>query len=504
MLFGAKQGSLADFACDAVIVNLFEGVKSPGGGTGAVDRALEGAISAAIQDEDFDGRLGSTTVIPTLGRIAARKVVLVGLGKADELSIRNIMRAAASAARKCQDIKAARVGSILHGAGIGGMSPSECARATILGTALGAYRFTRLKTENHKPDIETFDIVELSPDKMEPIGLGVERGRIIGESITFARDLVNEPSNVVTPAYLAECAERIAREGGLECVVRGPKEIADQGFGLLAAVAKGSRVEPRFIELRYTAPDARKTVAIIGKGITFDSGGYSLKSKDGMEGMKDDMSGAAAVLGAIRAVALVKPDVNVVALIPAAENMIGGGAIHPGDVVTSFSGKTVEINNTDAEGRLVLSDAIAYAAKLGVDEIVDAATLTWGCVVALGCQISGVFGSDQGLVDRVLAAGEACGEQLWQLPLHADYADKLDSDVADIRNCDGLPGTAIIAAEFMRGFTKGIPWAHIDLSSATTDSDLPLSRKGASGDGTGTLIEYLLGAGSDSMRDTSY
>jgi leucyl aminopeptidase len=494
LLFGARQGSLTDCACDALIVNLFEGVKHPGGGTGTVDRALGGAISAAIQDEDFEGRLGQTTVIPTQGKIASKRVVLVGLGKAEELGIRTIMRAAALAARKCQDLKAGSVGSILHGAGIGGMSPFECAKATILGTALGAYRFTRHKTENVKSDLlDTFDIIELSPEKLEPIRQGIERGQVIAESVTFARDMVNEPSNVVTPAYLADAAKKIADEAGFECGIRGPKEIEAKGFGLLAAVARGSRVEPRFIELTYRSDAAQKTVAIVGKGITFDSGGYSLKNKDGIEGMKDDMAGAAAVLGAMKAVGKLKPAINVTALIPAAENMIGGGAIHPGDVFKSFDGKTVEINNTDAEGRLILADAIAYAAKLGVDEIVDAATLTWGCVVALGLEISGVFGSDQTLVDRILAAGKACGEQLWQLPLHADYKKKLDSEVADLKNCDGLPGTATIAAEFIRSFTNEIPWAHIDLSSASTDADLDLARKGASGDGAGTLIEYLSG-----------
>lgn len=492
MLFAAKNGSLADIACDTLIVNLFEGVTTPGGGTGAVDAALEGAISRHIHEEDFRGCLGDTAVISTQGRIPSKRVILVGLGKAEELGIRNIMRAAASAARMCQTFRPGTVGSILHGAGIGGMSAYDCAKATVMGTALGAYRFDRHKTESVKPNpIESFDIVELSPDKMDQVAQGMERGRVISDAVVFARDLANEPSNVVTPSYLADVARDIAQEAGFECIVKGPREIEAEGFGLLAAVARGSHVEPRFIELRYRAQAASKTVALVGKGVTFDSGGYSLKNRDGMSGMKDDMSGAAVVLGAMRALGKLKPEVNVTALIPAAENMIGGGAIHPGDVFQSFSEKSVEINDTDSEGRLLLADAISYAVKLGADEIVDAATLTWGCVVALGYEISGVFGTDQNLVDRILTAGKSCGDLLWQLPLHRDYIKKLDSEVADIKNCDGPWGSAIIAAEFIRDFADGVPWAHIDLSSATTDIDLDLARKGSSGDGTATLIEYL-------------
>jgi len=263
-------------------------------------------------------------------------------------------------------------------------------------------------------------------------------------------------------------------------------------MGLLSAVSRGASREPRFIELRYAAPQGRKTVAIAGKGITFDTGGYSLKTAESMAKMKDDMAGAAAVLATMRAVGRVKPDVNVIALIPATENAIGDNAIHPSDVFTSLSGKTVEVNNTDAEGRLILADAVAYAAKLGVDEIIDLATLTGACVVALGREMSGVFGNDQALVDRLLSASRTCGEQLWQLPLFADYKESLKSDVADLKNTGGSEGAAINGALFIESFTNGTPWAHLDLSSAVVEKDTHLARKGATGVGVGTLIEYLL------------
>ncbi|MCE5198405.1 MAG: leucyl aminopeptidase [Armatimonadota bacterium] len=493
MNISAIQGSLTDQVCDALIVNLFEGVTQPGGGTGAVDRALDGAITGMIKDEEFEGHLGDTLVVPTCGKLPVRKVVVVGLGKREDFDIRKIMRASAKAIRKCRDFKATTVCSILHGAGIGGIDPRDCAKAVALGTILGAYEYIRLKTENVKPNpISAFNIVEMSGEKLDSISCGIHSAQVLGDAITFTRDMANEPSNVVTPSYLAERAEEIARETGVECAVRDRAWIEQNGMGLLAAVARGSVVEPRFIEMRYTATGAKKTVAIVGKGITFDTGGYSLKSTDYMYGMKDDMSGAAAVLAAMRAVGREKPNVNVVALIPATENMIGPTAIHPGDVFKSYDGKTVEVNNTDAEGRLILSDAVAYARKLGVDEIIDAATLTGACGIALGRDMSGIFGTRDDLVENLIKAGKECGELMWRLPLYEDYREFLKSDVADLKNAGSREGAVINGALFIGSFVGDIPWAHIDLSSATVDNDTDLAKKGSTGAATGTILGYLL------------
>lgn len=492
MQFSVKHDSLTDQPCDILIVNLFEGVEQPGGGTGAVDGALGGAITELIRDEEFKGCLGDTSVIGTYGRIPAKKVLLVGLGKRSEFNTIQIMRAAACAGRKCQSLKAKKVASILHGAGIGGIGVYECAKATALGTILGTYEYTKLKTENAKQNpIQSFDIVECDENKILDIERGIERAEIIGDAITFARDLGNDPSNIVTPSHLASIAESIAKEAGMECSIMDRKAIEEAGMGLLAAVARGSSVEPRFIEMKYSSPGAKKTIAIVGKGITFDSGGYSLKQSDNMYGMKDDMSGAGDVLAVMRALGKLKPHVNVTALIPATENMIGSRAIHPGDVFSSLSGKTVEVNNTDAEGRLVLSDAVAYANKLGVDEIIDLATLTGACVVALGKGLSGIFSNTQTLVDKLIKSGSSCGEELWQLPLYEDYIEELKSDVADLKNTGGREGGAINGALFIKSFIAETPWAHIDLSSATVSKDTPLARKGSTGAGTGMLIEYL-------------
>jgi leucyl aminopeptidase len=264
------------------------------------------------------------------------------------------------------------------------------------------------------------------------------------------------------------------------------------GMGLLAAVARGSDVEPVFINMKYTCPGAKKTVAIVGKGITFDSGGYNLKLGEHIYGMKDDMSGAAAVLAAMRAIGREKPNVNVVGLIPATENMVSGRAIHPGDVFTSYNGKSVEINNTDAEGRLVLADAVAYAKELGVDELIDAATLTGACVVALGRELSGIFSNKDELADLLLNAGKSCGEVMWRLPLHSDYMEYLKSDVADLQNTGPREGGAINGALFIQSFVGDIPWAHIDLAYASVDKDTDLAKKGSTGAAAGTLVEYLL------------
>ena len=496
MKFSAKHGSLTDQPCDVLIVNLFEGVEQPAGGTGAVDAALGGAIIELIKDEEFKGSLGDTAVIRTCGRIPAKKVLLIGLGKRDEFSPLHIMRAAAIAGRKCQSLRAKKVASILHGAGIGGIAAFECAKSTILGTSLGTYEYTRLKTENVKQNpIESFDIIEYDNSKISEIERGIERAELIGDAVAFARDLSNDPSNIVTPSYLASIAESIANDYGMQCTIMERKTIEEAGMGLLAAVARGSFVEPRFIEMRYVSPQAKKTIAIVGKGITFDSGGYSLKTADNMYGMKDDMSGAGAVLAVMRALGKLKPNVNVTALIPATENMIGSNAIHPGDVFTSLDGKTVEVNNTDAEGRLVLSDAVAYANKFGVDEIVDLATLTGACVVAIGKGLSGIFGNNQKLVDNLMEAGKTCGEEMWQLPLYEDYKEELKSNVADLKNTGSRDGGAIKGALFIESFVGDTPWAHIDLSSATIDKDVPLARKGSTGAGTGTLIEYLASYG---------
>lgn len=491
MRFDVVQKSIIEVECDVLVVNLFEGVKSPGGATGAVDRATGGAVSALIERESFEGKLGQIADMTPVSGVAASRVFVVGLGKREEFDADKIRRASSAVVRRARDLSAKKVATILHGGGIGGIDPTVASRALVQGTILGAYQFTRLKTSDVKPlSIDEFDIVELDEGKIEAIRSGLERGRIAAEATCFVRDLVNEPANVVTPTYLAALAGKIAEEAGFDCQVMGRTQIEAAGMNLLLAVANGSVEEPKFIRMDYRG--GGKTVAIIGKGITFDSGGLNLKPGESMKSMKDDMGGAACVLAAMRAIGEIKPNINVMALIPTTENMIGGSATRVGDVIRALSGKTVEIDNTDAEGRLVLADAAAYAEHENVDEIIDIATLTGACVVALGRGMAGVLGSDQSIVDGLIAAGQEDGEKLWQLPLHLDYRDHLKSEVADMKNAGGREGGAIIGAIFIKNhFDK--PWAHIDIAGPVTiESATDLSTKGGTGFGAATLINYLL------------
>ena len=350
-----------------------------------------GKLSRLIKDEDFEGKLGQTLIIPTYGKIPASKVMVVGLGKQDEFNLDKLRKAAGAAAKAARDANAAKLSTVLHGAGVGGIEPKDAARVTAEGSALATYKFIRYKTQDVKPSkLDEVEIVELDSTKITMIQEGVKLGSVIADASIYSRDLANEPGNVVTPTRLAEEAIKLRSEG-IDVTVYEEDDMRRMGMNLALAVAKGSDEPPKLIVMRYKAEGADKTVAIIGKGVTFDSGGISIKPSAGMEDMKDDMTGAGAVIAAMRALPQVRPKVNVIGLVVAVENMPSGHSTRPGDVVKSMDGKTVEINNTDAEGRLTLADAITYAVKEGAQEIVDIATLTGACVIALGRDISGLW-----------------------------------------------------------------------------------------------------------------
>jgi leucyl aminopeptidase len=369
---------------------------------------------------------------------------------------------------------------------------ARCARAVAEGARLGAYAFKEWRSE---PPDEVLELVAIAARGGAKVVAAIEQGVAVAEAQCLARDLVNTPGGALTPEVLAEVAVEIAEREGLEVTVLGYDEIVAAGMGGLLGVNRGSEQEPRFVELRYEPEKPRGTLALVGKGITFDSGGLSLKTGEGMMTMKMDMGGAAAVLGAFSALRAVVPRCRVLGYLPITDNMTGGDATRPGDVLTMRNGTTVEVLNTDAEGRLILADALCLASEAEPDAIVDLATLTGAARVALGPLYACVLGSDQTLVDRLLAASRVTGEGLWQLPLAREYRDDLKSSIADLKNVGGDAGT-IIGALFLSEFVDGVPWAHLDIAGpAFADKDLPLAPRGATGYGVRLLVEYLRAAG---------
>ncbi len=493
--------SLANVKADAVVVNLFEGVTTPARATGAVDSAMGGAISHLVAAGDFRGTLNETVVIYAMEKIPARKVILVGLGDPGRFDAERARQAAAAAARKAKETGAEVLASVAHGAGAGGLEPGQAARATVEGTILGLYSLERYKSKpdpgspeatKKKPEVKEFLIAEIDEAKAVEEEKGARAGEIMAEAANFARDLANAPSNYLTPSAFAAEAEKLAHEVGLDCEILGREEMQRAGMGAFLGVAKGSDEPPRLVVLRYRGGRADEApLALIGKGLTFDSGGISLKPSEGMEAMMMDMSGAAAVLAAMRAIGTLKPPANVIGLMALTENMPSGHAQKPGDVVTAMNGKTIEVVNTDAEGRLVLLDTICYAKELGVSRIVDVATLTGACVVALGHVATGLVGNDAALIETVKQAAAAAGEKVWQLPAYEEYKHQYKSDVADLKNTGGRAGGTITGAMIIGEFAGKTPWVHLDIAGTAWDvSEIPYQpNKGASGVMARTLIE---------------
>ncbi len=492
MLVKTVNRSLTDVICDALVVNLFEGATLPTGATGAIDSALDGQLSALIRDRRGAGKFGTTTVLPICTGVGARQIILLGLGKKEAFSLDRLRQVAGIAIRTAHKLDARVVATVVHGAGQAGFDPQAAAQALVEGSLLGNYRFRYYKTDNDDDVLlEKLYIVDNDANKLAAFAAGAGRAQVIAGAVNLARDMVNHPANRMTPTKMAEHAEEIAARGGLELTVLDTDAIAELKMEAFLAVAQGSHEPPKLIVLRYTGnPASQNLLALIGKGVTFDSGGISLKPSDGMHEMKDDMAGAAAVLGAMRAIAELKPAVNILAVMPCTENLPSGYAFRPGDVINSLGGKTIEIISTDAEGRLILADAIAYARRLGATHIVDLATLTGACVVALGNTTSGVMANDREWCARLLAAAEAVGEKMWELPLFEEYKELIKSDIADLKNSGGRPAGAITAGLFLAAFADTTPWIHVDIAgTVSTTKDGGYNPKGATGVGVRTLVE---------------
>ena len=492
MRINVVDGNIAERDDPAIVVNLFEGVTRPGGATGTVDDALDGAITDLIEQGDITGKKGNNVLIYSLGKLNSTRVVVAGLGKSEDFDLNAAREVHAGISRFVRSLRVPSYATVLHGAGVGGLDTDEAARAAAEGLVLGLYSFDKYKSESGSKPIETVNIVEFDGEKVDATQRGVERGRTIAEAVNLAREMGNEPANIMTPTRMAEIALEVTRGTRMTLTVLDRSEIEELGMGSFAGVAQGTEEPPKFIVIRHEGdPDnPDNNLGLLGKGITFDSGGLDIKSAAGMLTMKSDMSGGACVIAAMKAIGAFNPKINVWGIVPATENMPGRRAQRPGDVVTAMNGKTIEIGNTDAEGRLVLADALCYAVEKGVTRIVDVATLTGAIGVALGDGATGVFGNDQGWVDRVVESGNSIGERMWQLPTYASYKSEYSSDIADIRNTGGRGAGAITGALIIGEFAGDSQWAHLDIAATTrTTSDKGINPKGSTGVPVRTLIE---------------
>jgi leucyl aminopeptidase len=478
---------LEEVAADALVVGLYAEEKKLPEGLARLDRAAGGQVKAALDAEKFKAKAGQVAHVHALGR----RVVVAGLGPRAETTAEVVRRAAAAGLRRARDLGARIVAAELLGDRV---PVRQRAQAVVEGALLGTYSFERYKKEKADRVVEELRIADGDGRRGRDVAEGVRRGEAFARATAFARDLINAPANELSPTDLARAATQLAKDKRLAVHVYDRAECRRLGMGAFLGVAAGSAEPPRFIHLTY-APSGRKRrrVALIGKGVTFDSGGLDLKTSEGMLRMKYDMAGAAAVLGIMGAVADLKLPVEVHGLVAATENMPSGTATRPGDILRAMNGTTIEIGNTDAEGRLTLADALCYAAaRVKPDEVVDMATLTGACVVALGPLCAGLMANDPALAKRLLAAAEDAGEHLWQLPLIDEYREHLKSDVADLNNVGPRGGGAITAGLFLKEFAGDMAWAHLDIAGpAFTEKDLPLAPKGATGAAVRTILTYL-------------
>ncbi len=491
MKFSIKSGSPDKARCDCIVVGVFEprNLSAP---AQKLDKAGGGYLAGILRRGDMEGKSGSTLLVHGTPGIAAGRVLLVGLGKEAEFGEKAYRDALAAAVRALKDTGSKDIVVTLSELPVARRDAAWEARQAVLVVQDALYRADRLKSkkDNHKPTLSAVALSVAEKD-VRPVAAALAQGEAIAEGMNLARELGNLPANICTPTHLAQEAQKLARDFKLKCTVLDRARMEKLGMDSLLSVARGSHQPPRFIVLQYHGGKAgAKPIVLVGKGITFDTGGISLKPGAEMDEMKYDMSGAASVLGTFRALAEMKLPLNVVGLIPTTENMPGGSATRPGDIVTSMSGQTIEILNTDAEGRLILCDALTYAERFGPDCVVDVATLTGACVIALGAVASGLMANNDGLAGELLEAGQASGDRAWQLPLWDEYQELLKSNFADIPNISGgrAAGT-ITGACFLSRFTKKYHWAHLDIAGTAWRSG---KEKGSTGRPVPLLTHFLL------------
>ena len=486
------QGRPEKYPCELLLLFSFEFGEGLEGGIQNVDSAWNGFLSSLMKEGDFTGELFQCRLLHTHGSLSAKRILLAGLGKKEAFDLEKWRGAASKAGQFIQDFGIKEF--VFSVSEVEGFAREELAEAFVTGLVLGAYEFNELKTLDRDKikKIKGATLLGETDEEVRSIREGVRAGEIISEAVCMARDLGNGPANQITPTALAEKAGSIARERGMALQVLEVSDAQDMGMGAFAAVARGSQEPGKFIVLEYNRDKGYDTVALVGKGITFDSGGISIKPSEKMERMKDDMSGAAAVLAAMEAAARLGIPLHLVGIMPATENLPGGKAYKPGDVLKTLSGQTVEVISTDAEGRLILCDALSYSLRYEPKAIIDLATLTGACVVALGDYVSGLFGNDELLLKRIEEASEKTGEKVWRLPVWDEYFDYLKSDTADFRNVGTRSAGAIIGAVFLSKFVGKTPWVHLDIAGpANIEKARPYIPSGGTGVGVRLLVQML-------------
>jgi leucyl aminopeptidase len=455
------------------------------------DAAVEKALAELVTSGEITGKAQETVLLHRPPGLRAKRLLVVGGGKAKSFNSVELRKAAGTAVRYLRSRSIKHCAFALPELAAG---PEEAARAIVEGAYVADFDPDTYRSERKDLSMKEVAVVAPAGSEASKLQRAIDQARFVGESQNFTRELVNEPSNRLTPTIFADRAKSMCESVGLKCQIMGPDQIKELKMGAFWSVAQGSEEEPRLIIMRYEPAGApeKPVLGLVGKGITFDTGGISIKPADGMEKMKYDMAGGAAMIGAMRAIALLKPKVKVISIVCATENMPSGKAQKPGDVQIAMSGKAIEIINTDAEGRLVLADGLHYARTLGCTHLIDAATLTGACVVALGSVNAGVFANDDGIYNHFSRALERSGEKFWRLPLDAEYADVIRSNIADIMNSGGRYGGAVTAAMFLKEFVEDTPWVHLDIAgTAWMDENKGWIAKGPSGIAVRSLVEFV-------------
>jgi leucyl aminopeptidase len=491
------SGRFTEADVQALAVAVFKDETADEGFLKELDAASGGLVRSVLEAEELKGKEGETAYLhlaPGGDGAKARRLLLVGVGERADYRAAQVSQFAGAAVRALRSRNVKTVGLAPRFEG----DATSAASAAVEGAVIGLFEPDKYRTiDKEERNVERLVVIHEGAAE-EELRRGAERGRVVGESVNFTRDLANEPGAYMTPTIMAERAQEIANQFGLEIDVLDQARMEQEGMGALLSVARGSDQPPKMMVLAYM-PDGKERVedgedylALVGKGITFDTGGISIKPSENMELMKYDMTGGATVLGVMRAVAQLKPPIPILGVVPSTENMPSGKATKPGDVVRAMTGKTIEVINTDAEGRLILADAVSYARKLGATRVIDMATLTGAVSIALGDVNTGLLGTDQELINEIIESGREVGEKFWQLPLDKEYSKQIKSDIADIKNVGGRKAGTITAAAFIKEFAEGLSWAHLDIAgTAWGDEAKPFRAKGPTGVAVRTLLNFI-------------